>query len=73
MKLSLQSTSGRALVAALHEKCLLGEMVRGGLSCIRKLRYRELGRIISQKRRNADQFRQNKLLVRSASLILNVR
>jgi hypothetical protein len=31
--------SGGTLVAASHERCLLGEMVRGGLSRIKKLRY----------------------------------
>ena len=33
------ATSWGALVAASHEKCLLGEMVRGGLSRIERLRY----------------------------------
>jgi hypothetical protein len=38
-KLSLQSTSGGALVAVSHEKCLLGEMVRDCVRTARKQRY----------------------------------
>jgi hypothetical protein len=36
------ANSGGTLVTASHEKCFLEEMVRGGLRCIRRLRYREI-------------------------------